>query len=188
MLLALPYVIDRSDGAFLHELPDALVLRREAQFLGIHQLPVASPAGRNHLVGLFEREAQRLLDDDVLADVYRIDRDARVQVVRDADIDDFAVCVVHRRLEIREPARDPVPLGEPARVIFASGIDGHQLGVRYETEIRLGVNLGNEPGADQDDFRSGHCLWSRGAKTAALSRRVRDRRVAGLPCDSPAPV
>jgi hypothetical protein len=38
---------------------------REAQLLGVHQLPLVLAADGDHLVGFLERHAQRLLDDDV---------------------------------------------------------------------------------------------------------------------------
>ena len=156
VLFALSQVIDRSERAFAHELPNTLVLRREAQFLGVHQLPIMSLARRDHLVSLFEGEAERLLDDDVLAGVRGSDRDVRVQVVRYADVRDVAVCTCKRLVEIGEPTRNPVLLCERARVLLAPRIDAGQLGIGNEAVVGLGMDVGDEPGADQEDFGSAH--------------------------------
>ena len=91
VLLELLQHVDVADGALLHQRADALVLRREAQLLGVHQLPLVLAADGDHLVGLFERHAQRLLDDDVAAAVCGAERGLVMEEVRQADVDDLAV-------------------------------------------------------------------------------------------------
>ena len=57
---------------------------------------------------------------------------AGVEVVGDADVDDVAVGVGDRPIEIGEPARNLVPLGEGLRAGFAPRAHRHDLGVRDE--------------------------------------------------------
>ena len=90
------------------------------------------PARRDHRVRFFEGQAQRLLDDHVPAGGDGVDREARVQVIRQADVDDVAVDPRECLLEIGQPARDAVLLRERARVVLGSRIDGDDLGIGHE--------------------------------------------------------
>ena len=158
VLLALTHEIDRSDGALAHQVTDPLVLRREAQLFGVHQLPVLRLARRDHLVGLLEREAQRLFDDDVPADLRRGDCDTRVQVVRQADVHDLAVRARDRLVDVREPLRDAVLQRERARPLVGPRIDANHFGVRDETVVGLGMDVRDESGTKQQDSGSAHVV------------------------------
>ena len=160
VLFALTHVVDRSDGAFADELANAFVFRREAQFLGIHQLSVVHLARGDHRVGLFEREAQRLFKDHVFAGGGRRNRDARMKVIRQADVRDVVIGTREAFLEIGRPACDSVPLGQCSRAAFGSRVDGHHFGVGHEAMVRLGMDVGDEPGAEQGDSGFAHGVVS----------------------------
>ena len=82
----------------------------------------------------------------------RRDRGARVQVVGNADIHDLAAGLGERPIEIGEPPRDAVLRGEGPRALLAPRVDGDDLGFGHEARVRLGVNVGDEAGADQGNF------------------------------------
>jgi hypothetical protein len=109
-------------------------------------------AGGDHLVRLLEREAERLLDDDVLPGFGRLDREPRVQVVGEADVDDVALAARERRGDVGIPAGDAVLLRERPGVLVASGVDADYLCVRNEAVIRLRMNISDESCAREKNF------------------------------------
>ena len=158
VLLQLLQHVDVADRALAHQLPHALVLRREAQLLGVHQLPAVLAAHGNHLVGLLERHAQGLLDDHVLAGACGGERDAVVQEVGQADVHDVAVGLGDRAIEVGEPLRD-APVRRHARgALGRPRVDGGDLRVRHEALVGLEMDVGDEAGAEQGDFGFGHGL------------------------------
>ena len=92
VLLSLLHDVDATERAFVRHLLRLHVLRREEQLLGVEQQHARLRARLDHRVGFLERDAERLLADDVLAGARRVDRDLRVQSVRRGD---------------RRPARSP---------------------------------------------------------------------------------
>ena len=86
MFLALAHLKDFPDRAFVHQFADALVLRREAKFLGVHQLPIRRLAGRDHLVRFLEVHRKRLFDDHMFAGLGRREHGAVVQKIGDANV------------------------------------------------------------------------------------------------------
>ena len=119
VLLQLLEHVDVAYRALLHEPPHALVLRREAQLFRVHQLATGRVAGRNHLVGLFERHAQRLFDDHVLSGSGGRQRGSMMQQVGKADVHDFAVRLGDRAIDVGEPMRNVVPRGKRLRPLRA---------------------------------------------------------------------
>ena len=111
-----------------------------------------SRAGLDHVVGLFQRHAQRLLADDVLAGVGDVERHLAVQAVgrRDRDhldVGSASICAV-----VGEPARDAVALRELLGVAGRGRGDGDDLRFFAHLFDRGGVDVGLEPRADDADF------------------------------------
>ena len=156
MFFALAQIVNRAERSFAHHVAHAFVFWCEAQFFRVHQFAIARPADGDHLVRLFQREAQRLLEDDVLAGSGRGDRRARVQMIGKTDVRDVVVCARQRRVEIHGPLRDLVLLSERLRMGVASRIDADDLGVGNESPVTLGMNVGDESSADQQDSRLFH--------------------------------
>ena len=156
VFFAVAQVVDVAECTFANQLAHTLVLWREAQFLRIHQLAVLRRARGDHLVRLLDRQAERLLQDDVLACGCRAHGGLRMQVIGQTDVGHLVILAGERLLQIRGPLRNAVLLRERARVIFAPGVDAHDLGVGYETVVALGVDVGDEPGANQEHSGSRH--------------------------------
>ncbi|MPN03560.1 hypothetical protein SDC9_150791 [bioreactor metagenome] len=91
VLLGLTQHVDAANRAALDDVAHALILRREAELLGVHQELSVLLAGGDHLVRLGQREAERFFHDNVLARVRGLDADAVMQVIRQTNVDNVAV-------------------------------------------------------------------------------------------------
>src|SRR5215211_5320983 len=83
-----------ADRAFVDQHFGADVFRREQEFLGIHQQDSRLLAFLDHLIRLFERDAERLLDNDMFPRTCRIHHNLTVQIIGDADVNDIDLFVL----------------------------------------------------------------------------------------------
>ena len=156
MFLALAHLKDFADGPFVDQLADALVFRRETEFLGIHQFPVRRAARRDHIIRLLQVQGKRLFDDDMLASPRRGQHSAVVQKVRQANVCHIAAGFSNRLVEVVEATGDAVFFRERFRAVRLACEDTHDLRVRDKAVIRFDVDVGDETDAEQGDFGSAH--------------------------------
>src|SRR5262245_60683982 len=152
MLLELLQQVDVTYGAFLGEMPDTLVLRREAQFLGVHQLAAMLAAHRNHVVRFFERYRQRFLDDDVLAGTGGGDRRAVMKEVGQADVDNLAIGLGNQLIDVGVPLRNLPVFGDALGVFGSPREHGGYLRLRHKPGERLQMNVSDKSGTENGDL------------------------------------
>ena len=156
VLLALLDQMDTTERAFVGHLFRLHVFRCEEQLLGVEQQHTRSAAGVDHRVGFLECDAQRLLADDVLAGLRRVDRDLRMQAVRGGDRDHLDVRIAEQVVVIGKGLGHAVALGELRRVTLGRRGDRHELGLFGDRLHGARDAIGLKAGTDDADFYFGH--------------------------------
>ena len=79
-----------------------------------------------------------------------------MEEVRQTNVDDVTAGLRDRLVQFREPSGNVMFLRERLRAIRISRKDGDHFGLGHEPVIGLDMNLRDETGAEQGDFRFGH--------------------------------
>ena len=108
VLLALLYQVDSPEGAFVRHLLCLDVFRREEKLLGVEKEDAGPGAGIDHRVGFLERDAKRLLADDMLSGRRGVDRHACVEAIGRGDRDHFDPRVAQHLTVVGVEGRDSV--------------------------------------------------------------------------------
>ena len=173
VLLALLDQVDLAERAFVGHPLGLHVLGREEQFLGIHQQHALPAAGVDHHVGLFQRHAQRLLADDVLAGVGDIDGHLGVQGVGGGDGDHLDVRLLEHLAIVVEDPRNAVLLGQLLGMPGRGRGDGHHLRLFGHDLERRRVDIGLELRADDADLDLSRHLEAASSSVRGSSHRNR---------------
>jgi hypothetical protein len=156
VLLSLLDQMDPSERALVRHLLRLDVLRREEELLGVEEEDAGLRARIDHRVGLLERDAERLLADDVLPRQRGFDRQPRVQSVRRRDRDHLDVGVAQHLAVIGVVPRDAVAARERLGIPRRRRGDGDDLGLLGHRLHRRRDAVGLEARADDPDLHLRH--------------------------------
>ena len=92
--------------AVIEQLLQPDVLGREAQLFRVHQLDAGLIARRDHAIRVRQVQAQRFLDDHMLAGLRSLHRDLAVSEVGCADHDHVDLVHGEHRVQVLEVVRD----------------------------------------------------------------------------------
>src|SRR6266481_6863987 len=159
VLLGLFHEMNAAESAFIRHLLRLHVLWREEELLRVEEKDTGSGARVDHRVGFLERDAQRLLANNVFSSCGSLDRDAGVKPIRRRYGDHLDRRVAQHLTVVGIETSYAVTSRKRLRIPLCRGCNGYNLHLLRHCLDRCRNAIRLEARADDSDSYFGHELF-----------------------------